>query len=212
MAGLCLHIMAKLRNAAVGAIMPRMGDMTDISIDAAAEGAPANISGAGHANAIHLIRTMQAHHVTLSAMADQKANIIIGVNSVIFALVVKEAAHNPALLVLAASSGLAAVLCMLAVLPKLGGGKGHQNAAASPPNLLFFAGFTQLSEADWIAWLERTNADDHAIQTAMARDVYQLGQVLAQKKYKYLGWGYRVFIGGLIGTFAVFLLQTWLGF
>lgn len=196
--------MAKLRNGELGAIMPRMGDMIDISIDAAAEGAPANISGAGHANAIHLIRTMQAHHVTLSAMADQKANIIIGVNSVIFALVVKEAAHNPALMVLAASSGLAAVLCMLAVLPKLGAG----NGPAPPPNLLFFAGFTQMNEADWIAWLERTNADDHAIQTAMARDVYQLGQVLAHKKYKYLGWGYRVFIAGLIGTFAVFLVQT----
>lgn len=150
---------------------------------------------------------MQQHHVTLSAMADQKASIIIGVNSVVFALVVKEAASNHALLVLAAASGLAAVLCMLAVLPKLGGGKGPQ----PPPNLLFFSGFTQMSEADWIDWLERTNTDDHAIQAAMARDVYQLGQVLAQKKYKYLGWGYRVFIVGLIATFAVFLIQTALG-
>lgn len=196
--------MAKLRNAAVGAIMPRMGDMFDISSDAAAEGTP----GASHANAIHLIRTMQQHHVTLSAMADQKASIIIGVNSVIFALVVKEAAHNAALLVLAATSGLAAVLCMLAVLPALGSaGKGPQ----PPPNLLFFGGFTRMSEADWIDWLEHTNSDDHAIQRAMAHDVYQLGQVLANKKYKYLGWGYRVFIVGLIATFAVFLIQTALG-
>ena len=199
--------MAKLRSAGVGAIMSRMGDMTDISIDATTEGAPPPLPVASHANAIHLIRTMQQHHVTLSAMADQKASIIIGVNSVVFALVVKEAATNPALLVLAATSGLAAVLCMLAALPKLGGGKGP----AVPPNLLFFGGFTQMSETDWIDWLERTNADDHAIQVAMARDVYQLGQVLAQKKYKYLGWGYRVFIGGLIATFAVFLLQTALG-
>ena len=199
--------MAKLRSAGVGAIMSRMGDMTDISIDATTEAAPPPLPVASHANAIHLIRTMQQHHVTLSAMADQKASIIIGVNSVVFALVVKEAATNPALLVLAATSGLAAVLCMLAVLPKLGGGKGP----AVPPNLLFFGGFTQMSETDWIDWLERTNADDHAIQVAMARDVYQLGQVLAQKKYKYLGWGYRVFIGGLIATFAVFLLQTALG-
>ncbi len=199
--------MAKLRSAGVGAIMSRMGDMTDISIDEDAQGAPPPLPGASHANAIHLMRTMQQHHVTLSAMADQKASIIIGVNSVVFALVVKEAATNPTLLVLAASSGLAAVLCMLAVLPKLDGG----NGPAAPPNLLFFGGFTQLSEADWIDWLERTNADDHAIQVAMARDVYQLGQVLAQKKYKYLGWGYRVIIGGLIATFVVFLLQTALG-
>lgn len=203
--------MAKLRNRASGAIMPRMGDVTDISLDAAADHGPGGTAGASHPNAIHLIRTMQAHHVTLSAMADQKANIIIGVNSVIFALVVKEAAQNPALLVLAASSGLAAVLCMLAVLPAIGGGKRQPGGPAPRPNLLFFAGFTQLSEAEWTAWLERTNSDDAAIQAAMAHDVYQLGQVLAHKKYKYLAWGYRVFIGGLIATFAVFLAQTLLG-
>lgn len=200
--------MAKLRNGDVGAIMPRMGDITDISMDTASEGQLLAGPGASHPNAIHLIRTMQAHHVTLSAMADQKANIIIGVNSVIFALVVKEAAQNLALLVLAASSGLAAVLCMLAVVPSIGGrGKGP----APPPNLMFFAGFTQLSEAQWVDWLARTNSDDLAIQQAMARDIYQLGQVLANKKYKYLGWGYRVFIGGLIATFVVFLIQTLLG-
>lgn len=185
--------------------MPRMGDDFDNNCDRTAIGAA---SGTSHANAIHLLRTMQQHHVTLSAMADQKASIIIGVNSVIFALVVKEAAQNPALLVLAAASGLAAVLCMLAVLPALGrAGRGPQ----PPPNLLFFGSFTQKSEADWVDWLERTNSDDVAIQKAMARDVYQLGQVLAKKKYKYLGWGYRVFIVGLIVTFIVFLIQTVLG-
>jgi hypothetical protein len=187
-----------------------MDDMTDSSVEASQESLAAKGLAPSHANAIHLLRTMQAHHVTLSAMADQKASIIIGVNSVVFALVVKEAATNPALLVLAGSSGIAAVLCMLAVLPKLGG-SGPAHSQAPPPNLLFFAGFTQLSEAEWIAWLARTNADDHAIQAAMARDVYQLGQVLANKKYKYLAWGYRVFIGGLVTTLAVFLLQAALG-
>lgn len=200
--------MAKLRNGDDGAIMPRMGDMTDISMDTASEGQVLAGPGTSHPNAIHLIRTMQAHHVTLSAMADQKANIIIGVNSVIFALVVKEAAQNPALLVLASSSALAAVLCMLAVVPSI---RGRGKGPLPPPNLMFFAGFTQLSEAEWIDWLERTNSNDLAIQQAMARDIYQLGQVLANKKYKYLGWGYRVFIGGLIATFAVFLVQTLLG-
>lgn len=181
--------------------MPDLADVTDASQDSA----PPRVAGEAHPNAIHMIRTMQAHHVTLSAMADQKANIIIGVNSVIFALVVKEAATNPALMLLAASSGLAAVLCMLAVVPVVGAaGK----APAPPPNLLFFAGFSQMSEADWMAWLDDTTAADRSIQMAMARDVYQLGQVLARKKYKYLGWGYRVFIGGLIGTFLLFVVQT----
>ena len=173
--------------------MTAMAERADTDTDA----------GPPHASAIHMMRTMQAHHVSLSAMADQKASIIIGVNSVVFALVVREAPHNPALLVLAASSGLAAVLCVLAVLPKLGNGR----QAPTPPNLLFFGGFTQLSEAEWQAWLDRVVADDRAIQHAMAHDIYQLGQVLAQKKYRYLGWGYRVFIAGLVATFALFAGQ-----
>jgi Family of unknown function (DUF5706) len=182
-----------------------MPDFADVSVDSSQDSAPPRVEGEAHPNAIHMIRTMQAHHVTLSAMADQKANIIIGVNSVIFALVVKEAVTNPALMLLAASSGLAAVLCMLAVVPVLGGSdKGPQ----SPPNLLFFAGFSKLTEAQWLAWLDETTATDDRIRNAMARDVYQLGQVLARKKYKFLGWGYRVFIGGLIGTFALFVAQT----
>jgi hypothetical protein len=182
-----------------------MPDFTDVSVDSSQDGAPPFVEGEAHPNAIHMIRTMQAHHVTLSAMADQKANIIIGVNSVIFALVVKDAVTNPALMLLAASSGLAAVLCMLSVVPALGGA---DKGPPPPPNLLFFASFSKLPEAQWLAWLDDTTATDDKIRAAMARDVYQLGQVLARKKYKYLGWGYRVFIGGLIGTFLLFMVQT----
>ena len=74
-----------------------------------------------HVNAIHLLRTMQQHHVSLSSMADQKANILIGVNSVIFALVMRESASMTLpMLVLAATSATAAILCMLAVVPAIG--------------------------------------------------------------------------------------------
>jgi hypothetical protein len=174
------------------------------SIDIALEVVPRDDDS--HANAIHLLRTMQAHHVMLSSMADQKANILIGVNSVIFALVVREgAAMTPPLLVLAASSGLAAILCMLAVVPVFGVRK--PKGPPMPPNILFFGAFTNLSEAQFMHELDVINTDDVKIRRAMARDVYQLGQVLKNKKYKYLGWAYRVFIGGLLLTFVAFVVQ-----
>jgi hypothetical protein len=163
-------------------------------------------SGDSHANAIHLLRTVQAHHVALSSMADQKANILIGVNSVIFALVVREGtAMTPPMLVLAAASGLAAILCMLAVVPVFG--VRRPKGPPMPPNILFFGAFTNLSEAQFMHELDVINTDDVKIRRAMARDIYQLGQVLKNKKYKYLGWGYRVFIGGLLLTFAAFVVQ-----
>ncbi|MFZ4109735.1 MAG: Pycsar system effector family protein [Polymorphobacter sp.] len=163
-----------------------------------------------HPNAIHLLRTMQAHHVTLSAMADQKANILIGVNSVIFALVVREgSAMTLPMLTLAASSSLAAVLCMLAVVPAFGAKK--SKGPPQPPNILFFGAFTNLSEAEFVAELDVINCNDARIRQAMARDVYQLGQVLKQKKYRYLAMAYQVFIFGLILTFVVFVLSKLLG-
>ncbi len=169
-----------------------------------------HVPGETHPNAIHLLRTMQAHHVSLSAMADQKANILIGVNSVIFALVVREgSAMTPPMLVLAASSSLAAILCMLAVVPAFGAKK--PKGPIAPPNILFFGAFTNMTEAEFVTELDIINCDDAKIRQAMARDVYQLGYVLKHKKYRYLSMAYQVFIIGLILTFVVFVLTKMLG-
>ena len=177
---------------------------TGIDTDTGSKGSAA-AAAETHPNAIHLLRTMQAHHVMLSSMADQKANILIGVNSVIFALVVREgSAMTPPMLVLAASSSLAAILCMLAVVPAIGARK--QKGPAMPPNILFFGAFTAMTEAEFVAELDIINCDDVRIRQAMARDVYQLGQILKHKKYRYLSLAYQVFIVGLIITFAAFVL------
>ncbi|MFZ4688585.1 MAG: Pycsar system effector family protein [Polymorphobacter sp.] len=163
-----------------------------------------------HPNAVHMLRTMQGHHIALSSMADQKANILIGVNSVIFALVVRtDEAMTLPMLVLAASAGLAAILCMLAVVPAIGSSK--RTGPVMPTNILFFGAFTAMREEEFIAAMDIIDADDLLIRRAMARDAYQLGLVLRHKKYKYLGWAYRVFMGGLILTFLAFLAQTLVG-
>jgi hypothetical protein len=137
-------------------------------------------------------------------MADQKASILIGLNSVIFALVVREGEEMTLpMMVLAATSGLAAILCMLTLVPSIGGNK--PIGPPLPPNTLFFGAFTNMTEAEFIDALDEIDADDLKIRRAMARDAYQLGLVLKHKKYKYLGWAYRVFMIGLVLTFASLL-------
>ena len=176
-----------------------------MDIDADTDVPEARVAGEAHPNAIHLLRTVQAHHVTLSAMADQKANILIGVNSVILALLVRQdSAMTAPMLALAGAASLAAILCMLAVVPAIGT---RRSSLSHPSNLLFFGAFTRLSEAEFQAELDTISASDVGIRRAMARDIYQLGLVLRHKKYRYLGWAYRVFMGGLVLTFAVFLGQ-----
>jgi hypothetical protein len=156
------------------------------------------------ADIINMLRTAQQHHVQLSSMADQKASILIGVNSVVFALVVREpAAMSLPMLVLAGVSSLAALLCMLAVVPMFGG----KRVSRTPlnPNLLFFGVFTNWSEAEFQQRMHDMMADDDAMRRAMIRDMYQLGMVLRHKKYRYLGYGYRVFMFGLAASFLAFV-------
>jgi pycsar effector protein len=155
-------------------------------------------------NAAHLVRTVQLAHVQLSAMADQKASILMGATFVIFTITIgqaRTAAHPLPLLILGAGAFFSAVFAVLAILPathyrKLGSG-----------NLLFFGSFTQLSEEDFTARLmERLRSDDRIYRT-MLHDIYQNGVVLERKKYRLLGYAYRIFLAGLTASFAAFVVE-----
>ena len=95
---------------------------------------------------------------------------------------------------------LSAICAILAVLPaikaKSGGGK---------PNILFFGTFTRMNEEAFIADLTRRLKTDHSIYETMARDVYQGGMVLQHKKYRMLGWAYRLLLLGLVGSCASYV-------
>ncbi len=41
----------------------------------------------------------------------------------------------------------------------------------------------------------------------MARDLYQNGVVLQRKKYRLIGWAYRIFLVGLVASFVAFVAE-----
>ena len=156
-------------------------------------------------NAVHLVRTTMLAQVQLSAMADHKASILMGATFVIFTIAVgqaKGAAAPLPLLILGGAAFFAAVFAVLAILPATRYRKGGSL------NLLFFGSFTQLAEEEYIERLtERLRSDDSVYRT-MARDIYQNGQVLAHKKYRMLGYAYRIFLAGLTASFLAFVVQS----
>jgi hypothetical protein len=156
------------------------------------------------ANAIHLVRTTQQIHVQLSAMADHKASILMGATFVIFTITIGQARSASAplpLLILGASAFFSAVFAVLAILPAT-----HYKRGGAI-NLLFFGSFTQLSEEEYLdRMVERLTADEDIFRT-MARDIYQNGLVLERKKYRLLGYAYRIFLLGLTASFGAFILQ-----
>ena len=73
---------------------------------------------------------------------------------------------------------------------------------------MFFGSFTRLDEEEYIERLIARLGSDDSIYRTMARDIYQNGTVLARKKYRMLGWAYRIFLAGLTASLAAFVIES----
>lgn len=154
------------------------------------------------ANTVHVIRTAQQIHVSLSQMADQKANMLLAATFVIFTIAigqVRDMAEPLPLLILGASAFVSAIFAILAVLPAA------RYRSSGGINLLFFGSFSQLGEEEYLDRVVETIGDEEAAFRLMLRDLYQNGLVLERKKYRLLGYAYRIFLAGLVASFIAFV-------
>lgn len=173
-------------------------------------GAP---SGTGEArfapNAVQMLRTAQGQTLTLSQMADQKASILMGATFVVFSLSVGRAlqpgGHLPlSLAVLAFFAFLSALCAVSAVLPSI---RRSKPDPAFVPNKLFFGHYARRDEEEWTREVLADLRDEEAMFRMMLHDMYQNGQVLDGKKYRFLTYAYRLFIAGLVATMVTFVAE-----
>lgn len=156
------------------------------------------------ANAVHMMRTTQLAHFQLSAMADHKASILMGATFVIFTITVGQSRSAPPplpLLILGGAAFLSAICAVLSVLPAI------RRPKRGSLNVLFFGSFTALEEDEFLDEITSRLATEDSIYRTMARDIYQNGCVLQRKKYRMLGWAYRIFLAGLVASAAAFVAQ-----
>jgi hypothetical protein len=159
-------------------------------------------------NAVHLVRTTQQINLTLSQMADQKASILMGATFVVFTISVGQAGRQGvthAILVLALFSFISAMLAVFAILPSV------NPKPAKDPNILFFGVFTDLTEKEFADSVIDHLRSDEDVYRMMLKDIYQNGQVLRRKKYKYLGYAYRTFLTGLVATVLALVVERVIG-
>jgi hypothetical protein len=172
--------------------------------------APSLPSPSGFSNhAIHLVRTAQQLNLALSQMADTKASILMGATFVAFTIAIGQARNGSmpwALGVLALFAFISACCAVFAVMPSVGSPKSISlNDGKS--NKLFFGYFAQTPEDEWIdSILDELRADETVFRT-MLHDIYQNGQVLQRKKYRYLSYAYRSFLMGLGLTLVTFVAE-----
>src|SRR4249919_2443708 len=149
-----------------------------------------------------LLRTTQQHHVSLSVMADTKANILITVSSIILTLILgkmSDPALRAAMTTLAGFIFTALLLAVISVLPKYRPLRIRPGEPLPPSfNLMFFGHFSELPKDRFLlAVAEQLKADGSVYET-MARDVYAMGYYLAHFKYRFLRLSYLFFLGGFL--------------
>ena len=159
-----------------------------------------------------MYRTTYRTHVSLSAIADNKANIMLSINAIIISIVISslvpQMGVNPKLiiptLVLLAVCLVSMFYAFLATRPKVTEGKVTiEDIQAKKGNLLFFGNFYNMSLKDYDWGIKEMIKDEDFLYGTMTRDIYFLGIVLA-KKYKFLSHCYNIFMFGLILTVIVF--------
>lgn len=163
-----------------------------------------------------MFRITSGNNQRLSDMADNKAQIMITVNSIILSaiisLLLRKLDENaflrwPTYLMLA-TSVLTIIFSILATRPNLPAGTfSQQDIDERKVNLLFFGNFFRMDLDDYTAGMLQVMEDRNFLYRTLIRDVYSQGVVLG-RKYKLLRISYNIFMYGLVASVIAFIAAT----
>lgn len=163
-----------------------------------------------------MFRVTLRNHITLSNIADTKANILLSVNAIIVSLVLSSLVSkldNPTnkyliipTVIFVLFTVASIVLSILATRPNVTSGKfTKEDVANKKVNLLFFGNFHKMSLKDFEWAMGEMMLDRDYLYSSMKKDLYFLGLVL-DKKYKILRLTYSVFMVGIIVSVIAFAI------
>ncbi len=158
-----------------------------------------------------LYRSVYDYHINLTSIADNKANIMISINTIIISLVITlfgtgftfssgdglssiRFVFPMAFLLL--TSLLAVVFAILSARPNVTT-KEKYELSKKESSILFFGNFAQLQIREFVDQIKLLKEQKDELYDNMSVDIYHLGSVLV-KKYRYLSWSYNIFMFGMI--------------
>lgn len=159
-----------------------------------------------------MFRATYRTHINLSAIADNKANIMLSISAIIISIVVSnllpQLKMNPRLafptFLLLAVCLISLVFAILSTRPKVTSGTvTDEDIKDRKANLLFFGNFYNMEMEKFQEGMMEMIQDNDFLYNSMTRDLYFLGKVLAVK-YKYLRICYAVFMYGIIFALSAF--------
>ncbi|WP_183559728.1 Pycsar system effector family protein [Mucilaginibacter sp. SP1R1] len=163
-----------------------------------------------------MFRISSSNHQRLSNMADNKAHIMITVNSIILSaiisLVLRKLDEHSNLLIptfmLLSVSLLTMIFSILATRPSIPSGLfSHEDIEKKNVNLLFFGNFYKMSFEDYSEGMVKMMDDKDFLYGSLIRDNYSQGVVLG-KKYRLLRASYNIFMFGLIVSVMAYAISS----
>jgi predicted metal-dependent HD superfamily phosphohydrolase len=163
-----------------------------------------------------MFRISSSNHQRLSDMADNKAHIMITVNSIILSaiisLVLRKLDEHSNLLIptfmLLSVSLATMIFSILSTRPSIPPGVfTPEDISNKKVNLLFFGNFYRMSYQDYSDGMEKMMEDREFLYGSLIRDNYSQGVVLG-KKYRLLRASYNIFMFGLIVSVIAFIISS----
>lgn len=151
-----------------------------------------------------MFRTTARNHLELSSIADNKANIMISINSIVISIIVtfmiRKLEENPNLIIpttiLLFVSLATIIFAVLSTRPMITVGRfSREDVERKKANLLFFGNFHKMELEDYEWGMKEMMKDSDYLYGSMTRDVYFLGKVLG-RKYRLLRIAYSIFMYG----------------
>ena len=164
-----------------------------------------------------MFRVALRNHITLSDIADTKANILLSVNAIIVSLALSSLLpklDNPSnshlfvpTIIFVGFTVISIILSILATRPNVTEGKfTKEDVAKRKVNLLFFGNFHQMKLDDFEWGISEMMQDRDYLYGSLTKDLYYLGLVL-NRKYKILRITYTVFMTGIIVSVIAFAVS-----
>lgn len=158
-----------------------------------------------------LYRSVYNYHINLTSIADNKANMMISINTIIISIVITlfgtgftfssqngfssvRFVFPMAFLLL--TSLLAVVFAILSARPNVTT-KEKYELSKKDSSILFFGNFAQLQLKEFVDRIKELKSVKDELYDSMSIDIYYLGSVLV-KKYNYLSWSYNIFMFGMV--------------
>lgn len=149
-----------------------------------------------------MYRTTLANHLRLSEMADQKANLMISINTILISITMTsffkpmgglEKLLIPEIMLLVVSL-ITVIIAIFATKPNYAP-PANRIVGDRPLDLLFFGDYTQLTATEYREAVRDLTADEKRLYESLSNNIYAQGKVL-HRKYRLLTVAYNFFMVG----------------